>query len=153
MRIRNHRDFWAGVMFMAFGVGFVLFSTAYPLGTTAKMGPAFFPTVLGVLLAVLGAIISAGAFPQTAIEAQVAKFGWREIFLVLLGVALFAFMLPRLGLVVSVFTLIFVAASASHEFHWKESTISAIVLVLLAYGLFSKGLELQFPVWPKFLVQ
>lgn len=153
MRIRNHRDFWAGVMFIAFGLGFVVFSQAYPFGTTAKMGPAYFPTVLGLLLALLGAIIAAGSMPASATETRVARFGYREIFLVLLAVALFAFMLPRLGLVLAVFTLIFVAATASHEFGWKETLISAVVLVLLAYGLFSKGLELQFPVWPKFLVE
>lgn len=151
MRIRNHRDLWAGVMFFAFGVGFALLSQQYQLGSAAKMGPAYFPTVLGALLALLGLIIFAGAFARGNDETRVAAVGWREIGLILASVALFALALPRLGIVVSLIVLIGVSSLASHEFRLRDTAISVVVLLILSYLVFVKGLELQFPLWPKFL--
>lgn len=58
MQIKNYRDFWAGILFMAFGLAFIVFSREYTMGTAAKMGPAYFPTLLGGLLTLLGAVIS-----------------------------------------------------------------------------------------------
>ncbi len=57
MQIRNGKDFWAGLMFAGFGLGFMLVSFNYPMGSAVRMGPAYFPTVLGGLLALLGAVI------------------------------------------------------------------------------------------------
>jgi len=57
MHIRNGRDFWAGLMFIGFGLGFMLVAQNYPMGSAVRMGPAYFPTVLGGLLAILGAVI------------------------------------------------------------------------------------------------
>ncbi len=136
MRIRNQRDFWSGVMFLVLGVLFVIFSQAYQLGTPARMGPGFFPTMLGALMALLGLGI-----------------GWRELFLVLLAVGVFAAALPYLGMVVAVTLLIAISALASHEFSWKETAISIVVLLVMSELVFVKGLELQFPVFPKFFAQ
>ena len=152
MTIRNHRDFWAGVMFIAFGVMFVLLSQQYPIGTSAKMGPGYFPTVLGGLMALLGAIIALGGVSAKAVELRVSRFDWQVIVLVLVAVLLFAMALPRLGVMVALALLVLVAAFASHEFRLRDTLISIVVLGLMAYGVFVKGLELQFPVWPTFLV-
>ena len=62
MQIRNGKDFWAGLMFVGFGLGFMLVAFNYPMGSVVRMGPAYFPTVLGGLLAVLGAAIFVRAF-------------------------------------------------------------------------------------------
>ena len=77
----------------------------------------------------------------------------RTLVLLLLGVLLFAILLPKLGLIVSLWVLIFVSALGSHEFNFKETFISAIVLSVMGWGVFAKGLELQLAVWPKFLTQ
>ena len=151
MHIRNHRDLWAGVMFFAFGVAFVLLSQQYQMGSAAKMGPAYFPTVLGAILALLGLVIFAGAFARSSPEARVAAVGWREVGLILGSVALFALALPKLGIVVSLIVLIGVSSLASHEFSLRDTVISVVVLLILSYVVFVKGLELQFPLWPKFL--
>jgi hypothetical protein len=153
VKLRNHQDFWSGAMFIALGLLFVLLSRQYQLGTAAKMGPGYFPTVLGGILALLGVITMANAFSKSNPEATLAKVGWRELFLLLLGVALFAVLLPKLGMVVSIWILIFVSALASHEFNFKETFVSAIVLSVLGWAVFAKGLELQMAVWPKFLTQ
>lgn len=151
MRIRNHRDLWAGVMFFGFGVAFALLSQQYQMGTAARMGPAYFPTILGVLLALLGLIIFANAFAPGNQEARVATVGWREIALILGSVALFAITLPPLGIVVAITALIGVSSLASHEFRLRDTTITIVVLLVMSYVVFVKGLELQFPLWPKFM--
>lgn len=151
MRIRNHRDLWAGVMFFAIGASFALLAQQYQMGSAARMGPAYFPTVLGVLLALLGLIIFAGAFAPGNTEERIDSVGWREIALLLGSVALFALLLPQLGIVVAIVAMISVASIASHEFSARDTTISIVVLLLLSYFVFVKGLELQFPVWPRFL--
>lgn len=153
MKLRNHQDFWSGVMFIVLGVLFIALSKQYQMGTAAKMGPGYFPTVLGGILAFLGVMVAIGAFAKSNPETRLAKVGWRELFLVLLGVGLFAILLPKLGMVVSLWVLIFISALASHEFNFKETFLSAIALSVLAWGVFAKGLELQMAVWPKFLTQ
>ena len=153
MRIRNHRDFWSGIMFLVLGVLFIVFSQAYQLGTAARMGPGFFPTMLGVLMALLGLAIAWRSTSRANREARVERIGWREMFLVLVAVGVFAAGLPYLGMVVSIALLIGISATASHEFSWKETAISIVVLLVMSELVFVKGLELQFPVWPKFLVQ
>lgn len=153
MRIRNHRDFWSGIMFLAMGVLFTIFSQAYQLGTPARMGPGFFPTMLGILMALLGIGIAWRATAPSSGKGDLEAVGWRELFLVLLSVGVFAAALPYLGMVVAVTLLIAISSFASHEFNWKETAISAVVLLVMSELVFVKGLELQFPVFPKFFAQ
>jgi len=152
MKVRNHHDLWAGLMFIGFGVVFMALAQQYQIGSAAKMGPGYFPTILGGLLAVLGTAIAAGSMAASAHEARVAAIGWREIVLVLLAVLLFAFALPRLGIVLSLVILIFTSALASHEFSFRDTVIACVFLLVLSYLVFVKGLELQFLTWPKFLM-
>ena len=81
MKIRNGKDFWAGLMFLGVGIGFMIVSRNYPMGTAVRMGPAYFPTVLGGMMAVLGAIIFLRAF-LSKIEHSVAVFPFRWVMLV-----------------------------------------------------------------------
>jgi hypothetical protein len=152
MKLRNHRDFWAGIMFLAFGVLFMFWSRAYQMGTAAKMGPGYFPTVLGGIMAVLGLIIILGAFARSNPETKVGTIGFKEILLVVGAVGAFAFLLAHLGMVLAIIVMTFIAASASHEFKVKETAINAIVISILAYLVFAKGLEVQMPTWPAFLI-
>jgi Tripartite tricarboxylate transporter TctB family len=152
MKIRNYRDFWAGAMFILFGVLFMFLSRQYSLGTAAKMGPGYFPTVLGGLMAFLGLIVLLGSLSRKSTELKVSKFQLLPNLWVLGGVALFGLALPYLGFVVAAALLICISALASHEFSLRDTLIAAVVLVILCYFTFVRGLELQFPVWPKFLV-
>lgn len=151
MRIRNRQDFWAGLMFIGIGVFFAGFSTAYEVGTAARMGPGYFPLMLGILLALLGVVIAGRSVSAGEREQGLEPTGWREILLILGSVVLFGVALPSLGMVVSVGLLILVAAFASHDFSWKETIASIVILLLMSYFVFVKGLELQMTVWPRFL--
>jgi hypothetical protein len=153
MAVRNKRDFWAGIMFGAIGLLFMVLSRQYTLGTAAKMGPGYFPFMLGGLLLVLGLLVSVASLRKSAQATELSAIGWREIVLVLAGVVAFAALLPSMGMVVALIALLLIAAVASYEFRLRDTVISIVVLGLLSYGVFVKGLELQFPVWPKFLTQ
>ena len=99
MKITNGKDFWAGLMFIAFGLGFMIVSTNYAMGTAVRMGPAYFPTVLGGILAVLGAVIFFRAF-VSKISYPLAVFPFRVWFLLgglALGVTAYYTQVPRDG--------------------------------------------------------
>lgn len=151
MRLRNQQDFWAGVMFVVIGGLFAVFSTAYDIGTAARMGPGYFPLALGILLLLLGVLIGWRSFARSAGTNKLAPTGWREILLILGSVALFGITLPYLGMVISVILLILVSSYATYEFKLRDTLISIVVLLIMSYLAFVKGLELQFPVWPPFL--
>ena len=153
MKIRNHHDLWSGVMFGGFGILFMILSQQYQLGSSAKMGPGYFPTMLGGLCTFLGLMIGLGAFRGTHREDRVAKIGWRENLVILGGVALFAALLPTLGIIVALVALILVSSAASHEFRLRDALIAAVVLLIMSYLVFVKGLELQFPLLPKFMTK
>ena len=153
MQVRNQHDLWSGVMFGSFGLLFIVLSRQYQLGSAAKMGPGYFPTLLGALCLILGLVIAAGAFKSTATHARIAKVGWRELIVVLLGVFLFAALLPQLGIIVALIVLILVTSTASHEFRFRDALISSLVLLVMSYLVFVKGLELQFPLLPKFMTK
>lgn len=153
MRIRNHRDFWSGVLFVVTGVAFMLLSRQYTLGTAAKMGPGYFPTVLGGMMAVLGLMIMLPAFSRKSPEVRVTNIDFRSNFLVLLAVAVYAFTLPKLGFLVAVVLLIFIASFAHHEFKIKHTALLAVGLVIFSWLVFVKGLELQFPFLPPALTR
>jgi len=88
MKITNGKDFWAGVMFVAFGLAFMWKAQDYAMGTSVRMGPAYFPTVLGGLLAVLGAAVLFRAF-VSKIENPLQVFPfklWRLLAGLVLGV-------------------------------------------------------------------
>lgn len=151
MHIRNKQNFWSGVMFLAFGAFFAGFGTQYSMGSAAKMGPGYFPTALGVILAVMGAAIAIGAAGPTAHETHVDRFHFRELGLVLGAVVLFGVLLKPLGLILSLLVLVLVSSFASHEFSWKAALLNAIILIVLCYAVFIWALKLIFPLWPAFL--
>ncbi len=149
--IRQHKDFWSGVMFFGLGVLFIVWSREYQFGTAQRMGPGYFPTILGYLMAFLGIVVALPAFSKKSPIVHVEKIGWRGLLIVLGAVLLYALTLLRLGFVVSLILLMIMSATAHSEFRWKETIISTVVLGIFSYLAFVKGLELQFPVWPPFL--
>ena len=146
MKIRNPKDFLAGLMFIAFGLAAVILAYNYNMGTAARMGPAYFPKVLGGVLAVLGAIILVESF---VVEGTAPKnFALRPLILILLSTIIFGVLLRPLGLVLALFALIVVSALGGHEFKWKEVLILFVILAAGSVAVFVYGLQLQFPIWP-----
>lgn len=150
MQIRNRKDFASGLMFVAVGLIFSGVATTYNMGTAAKMGPGFFPFWLGLVLAFLGAIVTLSATSKKATEETIPSWDWPSVLWVTGSVVLFGVVLAYLGLILSLFVLVFISAMASHEFHWKGTVINAVILNVIAYIAFVWGLKLQFQVWPSF---
>jgi hypothetical protein len=151
MRIRNKKNFWAGIMFIAFGLFFSGFGAQYAIGTAARMGPGYVPTALGVIVILLGMALSAGALFAKATAENVEKFAFREIILIIGSVVLFGVLLKPLGLIASLFVLVAVSSYASHEFSWRGMLINAVVLTVLCVVVFVWLLKLRFQLWPFFI--
>lgn len=153
MKIRNAKDFWSGVMFIAFGLFFAGFARQYDMGTAARMGPAYFPTMLGLLLMFIGATISFKGLRADAEEGHgaVDRFHFKPLILVLGAVVAFALLLRPGGLLVALLALIFISSLGSGEFKLKEILPLAIGLCLLVVAVFIWGLGLTIPVLPAFM--
>lgn len=153
MRIRHQKDFWSGVMFLAVGLAFVGLARNYELGTAQRMGPGYFPTALGALLAVLGLIVAIKGLAREERGGDIDRFHFGPLAVVLGAVALFALLLRPAGLVAALTVLIGVSAYASHEFRLREVVPLAAFLVVLVLAVFIWGLGLVVPVWPAFVQQ
>ena len=149
VRIRNPKDFWAGCLFVLIGIAAIVLGSRYNLGTAARMGPGYFPRILGMLLIVLGAIIAVRGLRTGGVPIRAWRL--RPTLVVLGSVVLFGLIVNRAGLALSTVILIMLASSASSEFRWKEALISGVFLAVLAVGVFIIGLKLQLPIWPTFV--
>jgi hypothetical protein len=150
MKIKSPQDFWAGLMFMAFGLFFVIVALVfYQMGSAVRMGPAYFPVMLGGLLVVLGLIVLFDSFVMDG--PPVSKFHFRPLLFILASSLAFAYLLKPLGLVGASAALIFISAYGGHEFKWKEVTWLTVVLVIFSVLVFVKGLTLPFPICPSFI--
>jgi hypothetical protein len=148
MTIRSPRDFWAGMMFLGFGLFFALWAAYhYQMGSAVRMGPAYFPTVLGGLLAFLGIVILAGSLAFDG--PKVARFHFRPLLMILVANIAYGYLMKPLGLVLATAVLVYVSALGGHEFKWKEVTILYVALIVFSVLVFVKGLTLPFPLWPE----
>jgi len=144
--IRSPKDLLAGLLFMAVGIAAIALATNYTLGTAARMGPGYFPRILGILMIVLGAILALRSLRLDG--APLPGWKWRPVIVVLGSVVVFGLIVTRAGLVLSTILLIAMASAASHEFRPKEAVISGLLLAALAVGVFVIGLKLQIGIWP-----
>jgi hypothetical protein len=150
VRIASQKDFAAGLMYMAAGLGFAIIASTYRMGTAARMGPGYFPFWLGVLLAVVGAVVLFRSMRSEEVD-KVTRWELRSLVVVLASVVVFGLLLMPMGLMVSVVALVVGSSLASDEFSWKATLITTIALLAISLVVFVYGLSLQFPVWPEFI--
>ena len=148
--IKNPRDFWAGVMFLATGGLFAGIALTYKLGTAARMGPGFFPFFLGAILAGLGLAIAISALRPKNAGPTVDKFHWGPIFWVLMPIVVFGVMLKILGMIIMGLVVVIVSSLGSEEFKLRPSVYLAIGLVIFCSLVFVAGLHLPIPLCPGF---
>jgi hypothetical protein len=165
MKIKSQQDWWAGWMFIAFGLFFVVVALGtpeffdkivgtrlipgYQMGSSVRMGPAYFPVMLGGLLAFLGLLVILDSIVEDGPD--VAKFHFRPLIFIGLSSLAFAYLLKPLGLVLASIALVFISAYGGHEFKWKEVAIMSVVLVIFSVLVFVKALALPFPICPDFI--
>lgn len=146
--IRAPKDFWAGVMFIAFAAVALYVSRSYSLGTAVRMGPGYFPMLLGGVLAVIGAILVVRSL--VIVGDPVGHVRVLPLVVVAVAVVLFGALLPRLGLVVTLPLVIVVSALASAQSRRWEVLLLALVLTVFSVLVFVHGLRLPIPLWPTF---
>jgi hypothetical protein len=130
-------------MFLLFGLAAVIIGQDYPMGTAGKMGPSYFPTVLGALLALIGLSAVIRSFVRSG-EA-VGKFYIKEIILILSAVLLFGALMRGAGLIAAVFVLVVLSAYASPKFRWGPALLLAGGLAAFSVLVFVKLLGLPMP--------
>lgn len=146
MHIRSPRDFYAGVLFIAVAAGFIAVAQQYRLGTMHRMGPALFPTLVGVLLAGLGLII---ALRSLAVDGPpVPRFHARPILTSVIAISLFGLALAHFGLIAAVATVVLVGALASGESRPLETLGLVVALIAFSVAVFVWVLGLPIPLWP-----
>ena len=141
--IRDPKDFWSGVIFVIFGLAAVIIGRDYSMGSAGRMGPAYFPTVLGAILTLIGSIGIVRSMIKSG--APVGHFAIREIVLVLLSTALFGILVRGAGLAVSVVVLVMVAGYASVKFKVLPYVAVAVGLAVFSVLVFTIGLGLPMP--------
>ncbi len=160
MNIKSQKDFFCGLMFMAVGGAFAWGASTYNVGTGARMGPGYFPLMLGVLLAVIGAVITFTALVfETEGGGKIGKIAWKPLIFVISANVVFGILLaglpainfPAFGMIVAIYALTFIASMAEAGWKFKTTLILATVLAVGSYIAFVLALKLQFPVWPSFI--
>ena len=144
--IRHPKDFWSGLLFVGLGAFALIYGSKYTLGTAARMGPGYFPRILGILMIVLGALLALRALRLRG--DRIPGWKWRPTLLVLGSVVVFGAIVKLVGMAIATVILILMASAASHEFRPKEALIAGVFLAALAVGVFVVGLNLQLPIWP-----
>ncbi len=145
MRLRSPKDFWAGLIFVAIGVAFIVLAQAYRLGTMHRMGPAMFPTMVGALLAGLGVVI---ALRSLLVDGEpVPRFHARPIGVALAAIVMFGVVLQWLGLIAAVAALVLVGAYAARDVRPLENLALAAAMVLFSVAVFVWLLGLPLPLW------
>jgi hypothetical protein len=145
--IKGPKEFWAALMFIGFGLFFMVWALAhYQMGSAVRMGPAYFPTVLGGLLAFLGVLVLIESVSMDG--PKVPKFHFKPLVLISVACVVYGYAMKPLGLFGATALLVFISAFGGHEFKWKEVSILYVVLILFCYFVFVKGLTLPFPLCP-----
>ena len=151
MKIKSEKNFWSGLLFIAVGLGFAWGALNYGFGSSDRPGPAYFPFGLGLLQAVLGGALLFGALTfEVDGGDKIGRWPLRQAAIILGAVVVFGWVLPRLGLAISLPLLIGIGSLASGEFRAKEVVLNCAVLTLASWAIFIEGLGLTLPLWPAF---
>lgn len=144
MANRNIRDILGGLLMLGIGLFFAIYGRNYELGTVARMGAGYFPVVLGWVLAAFGVLIILPALRQPFAPMQ---FALSNFFWVILALGVFAWGLPRLGLVAAAFAACVIAGVADKSFSWPMRFLIAVGVTVLTVLIFKFGLNMVLPLW------
>lgn len=160
MKIKSQKDFFSGVMFTVVGVAFAWGASTYNVGNGARMGPGYFPLLLGVVMALIGVgIMFSGLTVETEDGERIGKWAWKQVIFILGANIAFGILLgglpsigvPAMGLIIAIYALVLISSLAGSEFNFKKVLVLATVLAIGSYVAFIWALKLQIQVWPTFI--
>jgi hypothetical protein len=143
LEFRNNRDFWAGVMLIVTGAGAVIIARNYSFGTALRMGPGYFPSVLGGALVLFGLYL----LVQGLRTNEKIQGGWslRALIALPVSLVLFGILMEHAGFIPALIVLIFGSAAAGTDFRPLEVLLLAVGLTAFSVALFIWGLGLPYP--------
>jgi hypothetical protein len=147
-RLLKNKDFWAGMMFIGFGAAAMSIARDYRFGSAMRMGPGFFPTILGGILIAFGVCIMAVGLGSG--EKIQERLSIRALVLLPLSLILFGLLMQWAGFIPALVVLIFMSAASGKGFHFLEVLMLTGILVVAAVALFIWGLGLPFPLFKGF---
>ena len=143
LELRNNKDFWAGMMFIGVGAAAMFIARGYRFGSALRMGPGFFPTVLGGILIGFGVCIMAvGLRNQQKIEENLTI---RALAFLPFSLVLFGILMNLAGFIPAVVALVFISAASGKEFKVTEVLMLTVLLTVTSVALFVWGLGLPYP--------
>ncbi len=146
LKIRSMKDFSAGLMFIGIGALFGIGATQYPMGTAVRMGPAYFPSILGWGTVLLGLFVFVMSFLEE--DEEPTRTAWRPVIMVIGSVTAFAALINTGGLITATVVQIILSALGGHDFRWKEAIISSVLMSVTVWAVFDKALGLPFKLFP-----
>jgi len=141
---RARKDLLAGAVFAGFGLAFAITSTTYDIGTPLRMGPGFFPLVLGGILVVLGVSIAVKGVVAGE-GGDVGPVPWRALVLLVAAILFFGFTVRDLGLVPALFVTVLLAGLAGRSARVIPAVVIAVSLTALSVLIFVVLLQLRLP--------
>jgi Tripartite tricarboxylate transporter TctB family len=160
VNIKSQKDFFSGLMFLIVGLAFAIGAYSYGMGDGARMGPGYFPRLLGIIMAILGGVIIFESLTIATPDGEkIGSWAWKPLayilganlaFGVLLG-GLPSIKLPAMGMILAIYALTIISSYAEKNVKIKEVLILATILSVGSYLAFIVLLKLQIPVWPTFL--
>jgi hypothetical protein len=138
------KDLAAGAVFVGFGLAFAITSSTYEIGTLLRMGPGYFPLVLGSLLVLLGILIAIKGF-VAADSDDIGPVPWKALVLLVAALLFFGFTVRGLGLVPALFVSVFLAALAGRRARVIPAVVIAGCLTALSVLIFVIMLQLRLP--------
>ncbi|MDH6168813.1 tripartite tricarboxylate transporter TctB family protein [Variovorax sp. RKNM96] len=160
MKIKSQADFFSGVMFTTVGGAFAIGATTYTVGNGARMGPGYFPLMLGILLAILGVVIMFQAMVvETTDGDKIGKWAWKPLAFVLGANLAFGILLgglpsiglPAMGMIIAIYALTIISSMAGEQFKLRDVLVLSTILAAGSYVAFIWALKLQIQVWPTFI--
>jgi hypothetical protein len=143
--IQNRRRLYAGLIIVVSGLAGVFFARNLPFGSAAAMGPGFLPTICSWLIVVLGVLIATRSLHEKA-EA-LDRVVPRPVLMVSLAIGIFALLVERAGLGITVFLTAFVASYAGPA-RLVETLVLALIAAVATVVVFVLLLGLPIPLWP-----
>ena len=145
MNKRDFTDIIGGLFLTALGLFFAIYAQRYSMGTLNRMGPGYFPVVLGAIMALLGLLVAVPAWSRAGVGPDVS---WKTMFIVIGSVVLFGATLQTVGLMFTSMLTVVVASLADNDITWRTRALMAIGVAPVIYVIFIFGLGMIIPVWP-----
>ena len=175
LALHNNKDVLAGVLLVFVGVLAVVVARGYPMGSAMRMGPGYFPTILGGVLCLFGVYLLVRGIRTTRPASQapllkedsslpprpltrppllkeegMGEWAWKPLILITLAIVLFGFMVGRFGLIPALAVMFFTSALGGREFRFKEVLVLTVLMSIFAVGVFIYGLKLPYRLFAGF---